>query len=69
MTANITPEARVPAPLATDARVATHPMGPCSICQRGIFRGQRYGHVYPSGQLAHVVCVASQAGTDAGRAA
>lgn len=65
----VRPGVQIPDPLATDADTAAHPLGPCSLCRRGIFRGQRYGYVYPSGQLAHVVCVASQAGTDTRRAA
>lgn len=61
MTANITPDARIPEPLATDAGTATRPVGPCSICRRGILRGQRYGLTYPAEDLAHVVCVALRA--------
>lgn len=61
MTANITPGVRMPAPLAEEAGIATHPMGPCSLCRRGVLRGQRYAQLVASGQLAHVVCVARMA--------
>lgn len=67
MTANVAHDARIPPPLATDADTATRPMGPCQLCERGVLRGQRYGHLVPSGQAAHLSCIAQAAETPARR--
>jgi hypothetical protein len=69
MSANIAADAKIPAPLATDAATASTAAGQCHLCRRGILRGERYGRLVPSERLAHVICVASQAGTDTRRAA
>lgn len=55
--------------LADGAATATRPAGPCSICRRGIWRGDRYAVLTATGQLAHLPCIASAAGTDTRRAA
>jgi hypothetical protein len=69
MSANVSHDRKIPAPLATDAATASTALGACHLCQRGILRGQRYGRLFPSERLAHVVCVAQSAGTDTRRAA
>lgn len=69
MTANVAHDAKIPPPLATDAGVATSPVGPCALCQRGILRGARYALVFPGGESAHVMCIARRALTPARRAA
>lgn len=69
MTANITAGVRIPDPIATDAAVATRPVGPCAICERGVLRGARYALAYPSGKIVHISCIAEQALAPAGRAA
>lgn len=69
MTANITPVAQFPPPLAEDAATASTTVGACHLCQRGILRGQRYGRLVPSGRIAHVVCISAQALAPARRAA
>ena len=61
MTAKITPGAQLPAPIATDAGIASRPVGPCAICSRAVLRGARYALAYPDEQIVHVVCVARQA--------
>jgi len=69
MSANITPGVQIPDPLATDAGVASRPVGPCAICGRAVLRGARYALVFPGEEIAHVVCVARQALAPARRAA
>lgn len=69
MATTTAPAVRIPEPLAVDAAVAQHPAGPRSICGHTIRRGDRYAVLTVTGQLAHVSCIASAAGTDTGRAA
>lgn len=69
MSTNIAAGARIPGPLATDADVATRPVGPCSICRRCILRGYRFALLVPDGKAAHVACIARRALAPAGRAA
>jgi hypothetical protein len=69
MSVNVSPGVHIPDPLATDAATASTAAGPCHLCRRGILRGERYGRLVPSERLAHVICVASQAGMDTRRAA
>lgn len=63
------PGVQIPVPLVTDAATASTAAGPCHLCQRGIWRGQRYARLVPSGRLAHLVCIGRTAGTAARRAA
>jgi hypothetical protein len=48
----------LPAPLAEDATVATQPAGNCSICKHPIITCERYASTVPTGQLAHLRCIA-----------
>lgn len=69
MSANVAHDAKIPAPLAEEAGIASRPVGPCSLCGRAILRGLRYALRVPGGQSAHVPCIARSAGTDTRRAA
>lgn len=69
MSANVAHDARIPDPPPTDTQTASTVVGACHLCRRGILRGQRYSRLFPSGRIAHVVCVAGEAGTDTRRAA
>jgi hypothetical protein len=60
---------QLPAPLATGAAAASVAAGPCALCQHGILRGDRYARLVPSGRLAHLTCIAGNAGTAARRTA
>jgi len=62
-----TAPARLPAPLAEGATVATRPAGRCSLCRQPIVTFERYASLVPSGAIAHVRCIGQPAG--AGRAA
>ena len=68
MTTPTTSSEKLAGPLASDAATAERPAGPCRLCRRGIFRGERYA-VLPSGPFAHVPCIASAAGTTSRRVA
>jgi hypothetical protein len=45
--------------LAEDATTARWSVGPCSLCRRGIARGDRYALLVPDGRAAHIRCIAA----------
>jgi hypothetical protein len=60
MTKTTPPGVPLSALLATDAATAQRPSGPCHLCQRLIFRGDRYA-VLPTGHRAHLPYIARAA--------